>query len=214
MIKIDFVYNNGSVSIDADENQTFKEVVPKFLAKSLSDPNSLSFLANGSNVNPECKIINLMNSENQNSKNIKILVNQFKDDDKKESSIIQSKGVICPECLQPCRLEIKNYKIKLYDCANKHVNENIKLKDYKSTQMIDRKKIICNNCKRTNLFEAYNRQFYKCLLCELQLCPICKSTHDKNHNLIPFDQKNFICKKHSESFIKYCKDCKINICFM
>jgi len=113
MIKIDFVYNNGIVSIYADENQTFKEVIPKFLAKIPADPNSLSFLANGSNVNPEYKIINLMNSENQNNKNIKILVNQFKEDDKKESSIIQSKGVICPECLQPCRLEIKNYKIQI-----------------------------------------------------------------------------------------------------
>ena len=151
MIKIEFAYNNGTVIVYGEETQIFKEIIPKFLAKSPADPNSLSFLANGSSVNPESKIIDLMNSENKNNKNIKILVNQFKDDDKVESSIIQSNGVICPKCFNPCRLEIKNYKIKLYDCVNKHVCENIKLKDYKNTQMIDRRKIVCDNCKSKSI---------------------------------------------------------------
>jgi len=35
----------------------------------------------------------------------------------------------------------------------------------------------------------------------------------KNDNIIiNYNQKNFICEKHNETFIKYCNDCKINIC--
>jgi len=129
-------------------------------------------------------------------------------------SVIQSKGVVCPKCFEPCRIEIKNYKIRMYDCINKHVTENMKLVNYKNTQMIDQKSIICDNCKKVNLFEAYNNLFYICLSCEQKLCPICKSIHDKSHIIADYNQKNYICKKHNEYYIKYCNECKINICFL
>ena len=215
-IDIDFLFNGRIIPIQADDASTFQESCEKFLTKSLADPKTLTYLANGLNIsNQECKIINLMNSENKKEKKLKILVNQFKEgESQEESSIIQSKGVICPKCFEPCRLEIKNYKIKLYDCVNKHVTENIKLKDYKNTQMVDRKKIICDNCNDQNLFDAYQKEFFKCLSCGQKLCPLCKSNHDKNHILVLYTQKNYICKKHNEYYIKYCKECRINICFL
>ena len=36
--------------------------------------------------------------------------------------------------------------------------------------------------------------------------------HDKNHNIINYDIKNYICEKHNEPFVEYCNDCKIDIC--
>ena len=80
--------------------------------------------------------------------------------------------------------------------------------------MINRKKIICDNCKDQNLFDAYNKEFFKCLSCGQKLCPLCKSNHDKNHILVFYAQQNYICKKHNEYYIKYCKECRINICFL
>ena len=38
------------------------------------------------------------------------------------------------------------------------------------------------------------------------------SIHDKKHKIIKYDDKNYVCKKHNESFNKYCKTCNNNIC--
>ena len=34
----------------------------------------------------------------------------------------------------------------------------------------------------------------------------------KNHKTINYDDKNYICKKHNDSFNTYCKICNENIC--
>ena len=35
----------------------------------------------------------------------------------------------CPECGEICRIKINDYKIKLYECKNKHEIDNISLKE-------------------------------------------------------------------------------------
>ena len=47
----------------------------------------------------------------------------------------------------------------------------------------------------------------------MNLCFLCKPNHNSNHNIIKYSQKNYICQKHNEPFIKYCAKCNINICF-
>ena len=51
------------------------------------------------------------------------------------------------------------------------------------------------------------------LSCKQNICLLCKPKHDSNHNIIKYDQKNYICPKHNDFFIKYCEDCNINMCF-
>ena len=46
----------------------------------------------------------------------------------------------------------------------------------------------------------------------MNLCPLCKSIHDKSHSIINYDDKNYICIKHDETFLKYCEGCKIDLC--
>ena len=46
----------------------------------------------------------------------------------------------------------------------------------------------------------------------MNLCPLCKSKHDNNHSIINYDERNYICDKHNEYFINYCKDCDKNMC--
>ena len=46
----------------------------------------------------------------------------------------------------------------------------------------------------------------------MNLCPLCKSIHDKNHSIINYDNKNYVCTKNNEIYIKYCEDCKIDLC--
>ena len=48
----------------------------------------------------------------------------------------------------------------------------------------------------------------------MKLCPLCKSSHNKNHNIINYNDKNYICNKHNELFIKYCNECRENMCML
>ena len=46
----------------------------------------------------------------------------------------------------------------------------------------------------------------------MNLCPLCKSIHDKTHSIINYDNKNYICNKHNDIFFQYCEDCNIDMC--
>ena len=60
-----------------------------------------------------------------------------------------------------------------------------------------------------------NNEFYICNTCNKNICPLCKPSHDKNHNIVIHSDINYICKKHNgEKFIKYCKTCNIDICMI
>ena len=109
---------------------------------------------------------------------------------------------------------MNDYKIYLYDCKNGHRKNNILLEEFENTQNINISEIVCNICKEQNNSNTYNNEFYKCITCDLNICPICKIKHDNNHNIINYEQKNYICNKHNEIYIKYCNECKMNICIL
>ena len=73
-------------------------------------------------------------------------------------------------------------------------------------------KIICNKCKEKNKSNIYNNEIYRCINCKMNLCPLCKLNHDKTHDIINYDIKDYICEIHKETFIKYCNECKMNLC--
>ena len=98
--------------------------------------------------------------------------------------------------------------------ANKVKCDNILFEEFEETQKIDISQIICDICKKYNKNTTYNNEFYICNTCNKNICPICKSNHDKNHKTINYDDKNYICKKHNDSFNTYCKICNENICFI
>ena len=129
-----------------------------------------------------------------------------------QANIVRSNDVICPKCKEICKYEIKDYKIKLYDCKNGHITDNIKLDEFNNTQNIDISQIKCDKCKNKSKFDTFNHEFYICYDCNMNLCPLCKSIHDNTHSIINYDNKNYICNKHNEIYIKYCEDCKKDIC--
>jgi hypothetical protein len=136
------------------------------------------------------------------------------DNDKinKDSSKIKSKNIICPKCYENAKLNIKNYKINLSGCKNNHKISNILFNEFENTQKIDISKITCINCNKNNKFNSCDNEFFRCITCNSNLCPLCKSFHDKEHKIINYDKRNYICIKHNESFIRYCYKCKLNIC--
>ena len=48
----------------------------------------------------------------------------------------------------------------------------------------------------------------------INLCPLCSSQHNKDHQIVNYEKKYYICEKHKDYFIKYCKQCKINLCIL
>ena len=91
---------------------------------------------------------------------------------------------------------------------------NILLNEFEKTQLIDLSKMKCEVCKENDLSNTFNNKFYKCIKCGINICPLCKSSHDKSHNIINYELINYICQSHNEIFTKYCNKCKKNICLI
>ena len=211
MVEIEFDLNQQIIKVQANLNDIFQVAINSFIKKAVLDPESVFFLSNGRQIEPNKTIESQMSNLNKTSKKMKVLV-QFIKKDTIVESFIQSNEVICPECKEPCLLETEKYKIKLFGCKNIHT-KLIKIKDFPSNQKINISKIICENCSFKNMGNCPNKEFYKCLSCNKNICLLCKQNHNSNHDIIKYDIKNYICIKHNENFIKYCKDCNINICF-
>ena len=60
----------------------------------------------------------------------------------------KEKSIICPICKESCRIDIKDYKISLFDCENKdHFKNNIFIDEFSETQK-ERKNELCHKCKK------------------------------------------------------------------
>ena len=120
--------------------------------------------------------------------------------------------MICPICKENCLIEINDFKITFHKCKNDHISKDIYLHKFEETQTINLNEIICDICKNNNRGNTHENKFYICNNCNKNLCILCKQNHDKNHKILNYDNKNYICKKHNNTFSKYCRSCDENIC--
>ena len=169
--------------------------------------NDIYGLYNGKILDEEMKEDEIKKDENYKKK---ILIYEY-DKSIVVNNIIKSKEVICPKCKENCLIKLKDYKITLYDCSQNH-ETNLSINEFDESQKINISNIKCNTCNIKNKGNTYNNEFYKCLNCHINICPLCKSSHNNQHSIINYDKRNFICNQHGEAFFGYCKDCKKNIC--
>ena len=213
MVEIEFNYQQEKIIIQGNFDNLFEEIANKYRDKSKLDINKIYFISNGKMINQKDRLENIMSESDKRNKRILILVNSINNSISIENNNYEnSKDIICPDCNEICKYEIKDYKIKLYDCKNGHITENIKLTEFDNKQIIDISQINCGICKNMNKSNTFNNEFYICYECKMNLCPLCKSIHDKTHSIINYDNKNYLCYKHNEVFIEYCEDCNIDIC--
>ena len=204
MISIEFIYNESKTSIKCIKDDKIKDIINKYLSETSIDKNSIIFLYSGNIINEELQLSEMIGKDEEG---IKILVVNLKDISNYKS-IIKSNYIICPQCGENIKYKINDYKIYLYECKNGHRMNNILLNEFEKTQIIDISKIKCEECKENNKSITNNNEFYKCITCKINICPLCKSSHDKSHNIINYEQKDYICQKHNELFTKYCNKCK------
>ena len=200
MAEVLFIYEEQKIIIQCHNlEDKMKDIINEFENKiKKEESNNLYYTNNGDKINNKLKLNQMI--KDKNDKKINIFVIKIK-----EKEII-SNEIICSECKENILININNHKINLYECKNGHKKENILLNEFENILKIDISKNVCNKCYKNN--NNINEELYICNECNINLCPLCKYKHDKNHNIINYNDKNYICKKHNDRFIKYCKECK------
>ena len=209
MTQVEFSYNGVSTIVQCNLNEKMKDIFQKFKEKAQVGNKNIFYSYDGkTEINKELTFEEVASPEDKtkNKMNIIVLENKLESDLEKKV-IIKSKNIICPECKENIKMEIKNFKINLYECQNGHKMENILLNEFEYLQNKDLNSRKCDICNKIN-----NDNFYKCLTCNNNICPLCTSNHCKNHKIINYDDKYYLCKKHNEKYITYCDNCKINLC--
>lgn len=187
------------------------EICKRFITKAQIDINTIYFLFEGNVVNEEITFEKYLSGKETNKMNILV----FSKEPIPEPIKIESKYIICPKGLENTRIKIDDYKISFYKCKNDHQLKNILINEFKETQSIDESKIICDICKINNKSSIFKNQFYFCNTCKQNICPLCKISHNKEkqeHNIINYEEKNFICQVHNSQYVTYCQSCNKNIC--
>ena len=217
MSKVIFNYQGIKTTIQCSKKQPLKEIAKSLLIKIEIDIDidididNAFFLYNGEKINKELKFEDLANKEDKERNIMEILL--IKGDKNIENkNIIRPKDIICPKCFENIMIKINKYKVDLIECKNGHKINNISIKEFDNGQRIDISKIICYFYKTNNKANIFKNEMYYCLTCEKNICPLCKSIHDQSHKIVIYENKNYFCNKHKETFIKYCKTCNNNIC--
>jgi len=211
-----FYYNGNNTIVQCNLNDKMKDIFIRFSTKVEADINSLYFLYGGKKLEEELTLNENINKEDRELNKIKIIVNDIdKEKEEEKENNIKSKEIICPKCKECIKMKLCNYRIYLNECKNNHRIDNILIEEFESKQYINQNEIICDNCKVLNKSNTYNNEFYICNTCKIYLCPICKKEkHAKNHNIIRYEEKHYICDKHNKSYISYCMKCKKDICIL
>ena len=216
MAEVIFIYNGINTIIQCNLNEKIKDISKRFKDKANLNNKNINYTYNGKLVlNEELTFEELANTEDKIRKKMSFIVfdNLIEvKDEEKEKEKIKSKDIICPYCKENIRMNINEYKINLLKCSNGHNIENILLDEFEETQNINLEEIICNICKNYNKSISFNNIFYKCLTCNNNICPLCKPTHDKNHIIINYDEKYYVCNEHNDKYMLYCEDCNKNLC--
>ena len=173
MAEVIFIYNQINTSIQCSINEKMSDILRKYAIKSGIDIKSVYFLYSGNKINENLIFSQIIGKDHKQTKKIKILVYKIEEINQKNqntSVIVKSNNIICPECNEKAFINIKNYKIEIYECKKGHNINDILISEFDNTQNINISKIICDKCKINNKGNTYNNVFYKCFNCKMNLC--------------------------------------------
>ena len=214
MAEVIFNYEGDIRTIMCNINDKMADIISKYILSIKEiENNNLYFLYNGMKINKELTFIEQAKELDKNRKKMNIIVTKIIDDIKIKNEII-SKDIICPKCKEISLIDINNFKFNFHGCKKNHNINDILLNKYEETQKIDLNHIICDICKEYNKGNTHKNLFFTCYTCNKNICPSCRSPHDNSHIIINYDDSNYICKEHNDSFIKYCQTCQNNICII
>ena len=213
---VEFCFKNVKSNIQCLDDEKLEDILKRFAVKIEKEVGNLYFIYGGKTLSQDLKnstFNQIATKIDKERKKMTLLAYEINTNlDVEHNNLIKSKEIICPDCGENTIMHIKNYKINLSGCKNSHIINDLSIDLFDKTQIIDESKIECNNCKK-NKADSYEKKFYICTSCQINLCPLCKLNHFKWHKIINYDDRNYICNIHNnEKYISYCKNCKKNIC--
>ncbi len=152
--KVIFNHNQQIITIKVNLKEIWKDIIRKYTNESGIDIKKVYFVYSGDQIKEEKKSIEqIIKSYDKQSKKMNILVYDIErktkvKDINEERNQLTSKCIICPECGENVKIEIKNYKISLYDCKNGHKINDILFNKYEDYQKKASSKIVCNICNK------------------------------------------------------------------
>ena len=211
MSTITFLFRGTEVPIQCSIKEKLVTIIQKFCAKAKVNRNQVNFLFNGAILDEQITEDKI----HPNEENKKFITADYNSNDEDEENVlIKSKEILCPSCHKCASISVNDdYKITIDNCENGHKTGNIMISEFEKTQIINISEIICDKCKNKNMGNVFNNEFYRCINCKKNLCPMCKKEHNLNDNIIKYENIFYICQEHGEPFISYCNDCKKNLCF-
>ena len=212
MAEIVFIFNGIPTTIQCKKDEPMNAIIKRFYSKNMEIKiNSVYFLNGGKKIDSKLTFNDLSNQEEKRKNKMNILVSSYENENNENNNFEISKDIICPKCGECCLIKIKDYKITLCECKNGHDLNDLSFENFEKSQQIDLQKIKCDNCDN-NRSKVFQNSFYKCLSCKKNLCPLCKEIHNKEHDIIEYIKKYYICNIHNEIFVSYCNKCKDNLC--
>ena len=172
---------------------------------------SFYFIYKSKLINFKLTFEQIASEDDKRDNKMTVLVEHNQNRNYKNKKMIISKEIVCPTCQENCLIKFKDYIIELKSKKGHKFND-ILLNDYNKYQTVDLSKIIYEDCKVQKKSDVFENKFYICISCKKNLCPLCKSKHNKSHDIIDYEQKDYICIIHNEKYSSYCKNCKLNLC--
>lgn len=208
-VRVIFVYETKTIQVLCSYKEEIKKMFQKFINK----------------VNPESKI----NEYSFYYEGIKLEANTLIEQNqyiagKNEIviSVIKNLRLIkCPKCdYNDCIIDLINFKVALYGCEHEHINFTNYDKYFK-TQKFELSENICGTPNCISSHQKDYLDYYLCLTCckilqkTKSFCYSCNESHKKendDHIGVKFNDRNYYCRSHWNKFIKYCFNCKKNLC--
>ena len=215
VIKVELKLGEGnSIIINSKSDEKIGDICQKCCIKFKKDINKLQFLYSGKNIIEMDKLLSdIINQNDKERKMMTVIVWENSSVvQKNNKNMIKANYIICPICKESALINFQNYKIKLFGCKKGHTSI-ILLNEFEDSQKIDESNIICNICGK-NKKETYNNIIYICNTCNMNLCPLCKEKHDKSHNFINYERKNYNCILHNRPYSSFCNSCKKDLCVL
>ena len=226
-IKTNFIFNNQKTEFNFNKSDLIQNILSSFATKINRKIEDFNFLYSGEKlVNYESKTLSDL-SPKDNMINISVYEKNQKEENSggkimpENVSLKVSEHIICPRCKFMSEIDINNFKVYITNCNNNHSMPGLFMNDFNTTQYIDESRILCQECKKSQkelLISTENQSnVLQMCSCGMSICQSCFPSHkekilNKNHNAIPYQDKDYFCFEHNNIYSAYCQKCKKNIC--
>ena len=136
MVEVEFKYKGKKWIYKCNKDDKLKDIFKKFKKYAEIDDDNLNIhylYSENEIINDEFSLEEIANY--QDKKKSKMVIKVDIERDEKEE--VNYKNIICPECKEKIKMEIKNYKINLYECKNNHKKDDILFDELKESQKLN-----------------------------------------------------------------------------